>query len=53
MTVTVTVRGFGNVREALDALRDVEYREFLRECGCPSEQIEAEVEKLRQKSRVR
>lgn len=49
MTVaTMTVRAFHSAREALDALRDAEYREFLRDCGCPSEQIDGEVEKLRQ-----
>jgi hypothetical protein len=42
---TVTVRPFSSVNEALRALAEAEYREFLRDCGCPADTIDAEVEK--------
>jgi hypothetical protein len=43
----VSTHGFRELKEALGALRDLEYREFLREVGCPPEKIHGEVENLR------
>jgi hypothetical protein len=45
--MSVAITAFTNLRGALDALRDYEYAEFLRDCGCPPDQIEGEVEKRR------
>jgi hypothetical protein len=42
----VIVQQFRGVKEAFDALRDQEYREFLREIGCPANEIDAEVRAL-------
>jgi hypothetical protein len=34
---TVTVRGFANVKDALDALREAEWAQFKREIGAPAD----------------
>ena len=46
-SAVVTVQPFTDPAEALCALRDAEYREFLLSVGCPPEKLEAEIEALR------
>jgi hypothetical protein len=43
----VTVQSFSDASEALSALRDAEYREFLLSVGCPPDRLESEIEALR------
>lgn len=43
----VTVQPFSHPSEALSALREAEYRQFLLSVGCPPERLESEIEAMR------
>lgn len=47
----VTVQSFTDPSQALSALREAEYREFLLSVGCPPDRLEAEVEALSRDAR--
>ncbi|MGM4891305.1 hypothetical protein [Tardiphaga sp. 839_C3_N1_4] len=47
MGTIVTVQQFSDINLATEALAVEEYRELLNEVGCPTDQIEAEVQIFR------